>query len=76
MELRLAMFDWMKRCAFVDDARLGVAAHSLGNDYAAFLVLLRPEVKACVYSDFLCVFVPGVAFVGFPSGFAGGLCAA
>ena len=39
---------------FIDTSRLAVSAHSLGCDEAMYLGLLRSDIKAVVFNDFVC----------------------
>ena len=50
---RWAMFNWLAEQDYVDENRMGLAAHSLGTETSMFLALLEPRVKAVSHNDFM-----------------------
>lgn len=50
---RWAMFQWLAKQEYVDEDRMGLAAHSLGTETSMFLALLEPRVKAVSHNDFM-----------------------
>jgi len=50
---KLCFMKFMKKLDFVDQSRLGLAAHSLGTNDATYLALLCDEFKALVFNDYL-----------------------
>ncbi len=52
MQLMMAL-DFVKTLDFVDASRIAVSGHSLGTMPSVFLALLRDEVKAVVFNDFI-----------------------
>ena len=51
---KLRFLDWFKEMPGVDASRLAVMGHSLGSEPAMCVGLLRDDVKAVVFNDFLC----------------------
>ena len=51
---KLCALDFIKTLPYVDIDRLGVSAHSLGCDDAMYVSLLRDEIRAVVFNDFVC----------------------
>ncbi len=50
---KLCFLDFLKTLSFVDQGKIGVAAHSLGTVDAIFLGLLCDEIKAIIVNDFV-----------------------
>ncbi len=52
---RLPALDWLKRQPFVDPQRVATSGLSLGAKPALLLAALDPDVAACVWNDFTCL---------------------
>ena len=51
---KLRFLDWFKQMPGVDASRLAVMGHSLGSEPAMCIGVLRDDIKAVVFNDFLC----------------------
>ncbi len=50
----MRFLDYFKNMDFVDSSRIAVSGHSLGSEPALCLGILRSDVMAVVFNDFLC----------------------
>ena len=50
---KLVALDFIKNLPYVDNERIAVSAHSLGCDDAMHVALLRDEIRAIVFNDFV-----------------------
>jgi len=50
----LCLMDFSKTLPYIDQTRIGLAAHSLGTETALPLALISDEIKCLIFNDFLC----------------------